>query len=213
MDRFAAWVPGQEDGDLMLLPEQGMAYQRDQSQLVAYDDAYFQKCAGYEGQEIAEKINAGRIAMVDRHYGPGPLVDIGIGSGEFIRKRLWTYGVDVNPMAQRYLVNRGIWAYELRDFGAFTFWDVIEHLPDPTEYFGRIKDGSFLFTSIPIFEDLKRIRESKHYRPNEHLYYWTEAGFVAWMWLHRFELLERSDFETKAGRESILSFAFRRVPG
>lgn len=213
MDRFAAWVPGQDDGDLVLLPDQGMAYQRDQSQLVAYDEAYFQKCAGYEGQEIAEKINAGRIAMVQRHYGSWPLVDIGIGSGEFIRKRSYTYGVDVNPVAQRWLVQHSLWAYDLMHFDAFTFWDVLEHLPDATEYFGKIRDGSYLFTSLPIFDDLTRIRESKHYRPGEHLYYWTEAGFVDWMWLHRFALSEVSDFETRAGRESILSFAFRRVPG
>lgn len=213
MDRFAAWVPGQDDGDLVLLPEQGMAYQRDQSQLVAYDEAYFAKCAGYEGQDIAEKINAGRIALVERHYGLGPLVDIGIGSGEFIRKRPHTYGIDVNPTAQWWLFDNALWAYSLSDFRAFTMWDVIEHVPDPAEYFGRINDGGFLFTSIPIFDDLTRIRESKHYRPGEHLYYWTEKGFTDWMWLHRFELLEWSDFETKAGREAILSFAFRKVPG
>ena len=38
-----------------------------------------------------------------------------------------------------------------------------------------------------------------------------ELGFVAWMALHSFELLERQDFETRAGRDSILSFAFRKV--
>lgn len=213
MDRFAAWVPGIVDHDLVLLLDQGMAYQRDQSQLVPYDEAYFQKCAGYEGQDIAEKINAGRISLVERHYGRGTLVDIGIGSGEFIRKRRFTYGVDVNPVAQKWLVDNGYWAFNLKAYKAFTMFDVIEHVPDPTEYFAGMRDGSYLFTSLPIFDDLTRIRESKHYRPGEHLYYWSEAGFVRWMWLHRFKLLERTDFETQAGRESILSFAFIRVPG
>lgn len=213
MDRFAAWASGVHDGDLVLLFDQGMAYQRDQSNLVPYDEAYFQKCAGYEGQDIAEKINAGRIALVERHYGVGPVADIGIGSGEFIRKRRFTYGVDVNPVARDWLIRSGNWAFNLSGYRAFTFFDVIEHVPDITEYFRHIRDGSYLFTSLPIFDDLSRIRESKHYRPSEHLYYWTEKGFVSWMWLHRFELLERTDFETKAGRESILSFAFRRIPG
>ena len=54
------------------------------------------------------------------------------------------------------------------------------------------------------------IRDSKHYRPGEHLYYFTELGFAQWMARHGFELLEVSNFETKAGRDSILSFAFRR---
>lgn len=213
MDRFAAWVKGVDDGDLVLLPDQGMAYQKDQTQLVAYDDAYFDKCASYEGQEIAEAINAGRIAMVSRHFGRGSVCDIGIGSGEFIRKRPFTYGIDINVKAQHWLFTTGLWADDLTQFHAFTMWDVCEHLPDPQEYFGKMRDGSYLFVSLPIFEDLTRIRESKHYRPDEHLYYWTEKGFVDWMHLHRFEFIERSDFETRAGRESILSFAFRRTFG
>lgn len=213
MDRFAAWVAGEDDGDLVLLLHQGMAYQKEQNNLVSYDEDYWNKCASYEGQEICEKINAGRIALVDRHYGPGPVIDVGVGSGEFIRRRRFTYGVDVNPKAQKWLFDNGLWAYDFNQVKAFTFWDVIEHVPDITEYFSRIKDGSYLFTSVPIFEDLKRIRESKHYRPSEHLYYWTQVGFVAWMRLYRFELLETTDFEIKAGRENILSFAFRRVAG
>lgn len=212
MDRFAAWVKGKDDGDLVLLPDQGMAYQRDQGHLVPYDDAYWNKCASYEGQEICEKINAGRIALVARHFGRGSVCDIGIGSGEFIRKRPYTYGIDINPKAQEWLFTQGLWADDLTKFHAFTMFDVIEHLPDPDVYFRKMRGGSYLFTSIPIFPDLERIRESKHYRPDEHLLYFSEHGFVNWMWLYGFELMERSDFETKAGRESILSFAFRRQP-
>ena len=57
---------------------------------------------------------------------------------------------------------------------------------------------------------LRAVRASKHYRPGEHLLHFTEEGFVAWMRMHGFQLLECSDFEMQAGRESILSFAFRR---
>lgn len=211
MDRFAAWVKGVDDGDLVLLPDQGMAYQKDQTQIVAYDDAYFDKCASYEGQEIAEAINAGRIAMVSRHFGRGSVCDIGIGSGEFIRKRPFTYGVDINPRAQEWLFVNGLWAEDLRQFSAFTMWDVCEHLPDPNEYFRKMRPGSYAFFSLPIFDDLERIRDSKHYRPGEHLLYFSESGFVRWMGLYGFDLLETNNFETKAGRENILSFAFRRL--
>lgn len=213
MDRFASWVRGVDDGDLVLLPDQGMAYQKDQGHLVAYDERYFDKCASYEGQEICAKINSGRVALVSRHYGRGPMVDIGVGSGEFIRRRPMTHGIDVNVKAQEWLFTEGLWADNLANYRAFSFWDVIEHVPDISEYFSKIAVGAYLFTSLPIFSDLGRIRESKHYRPDEHLYYWTESGFVGWMGLYGFELLERTDFESKAGRESILSFAFRRVTG
>ena len=52
MDRFIAAFPAVADGDLMLCPAHGVAYQADQSQLVEYGEAYFEKCRGYEGQEI-----------------------------------------------------------------------------------------------------------------------------------------------------------------
>jgi hypothetical protein len=213
MDRFAAWVPGQDDGDLVLLLEQGMAYQKDQSSLVAYDGAYFDKLSGYEGSDICEAIHQGRVALVDKYTKGLPVIDIGIGCGEFVKRRPQTWGYDVNPTAEAWLRDRGLWRDTFTGFAGYTLFDVIEHIPDPNDYFQFIAQGSYLFTSIPIFDELTRIRESKHYRPGEHLYYWTRNGFVQWMGKYGFTLLEEDDFETRAGRESILSFAFNRLYG
>lgn len=208
-------MPFEDDGDLALCRAHGVAYQKDMSTLVCYDGAYYDKCKGYEDQAIARMINAGRIALVRQHFGDGPVVDVGIGSGEFIRKRTSlgfpTYGCDVNPVAIEWLKRNDLWAEHLCEFGAATFWDVIEHVSEPEVYLRQIQHGCCLFTSIPIFYGLGAIRTSKHYRPNEHLYYWTEEGFVGWMSLHGFQLLDTQRFEIDAGRESILSFAFRRV--
>lgn len=210
MDRFIASWPAVVDGDLILCREHGVAYQADQSQLVDYGEEYFEKCRGYEGQAIADRINAGRIAFVLRHFGPGRVLDVGVGSGEFIKRRPHTFGIDVNPSAVRWLKESGRWADNLDCFGAYTFWDVLEHVPDPETYLRHVYLRSFLFLSMPIMQSLDRIRESKHYRPGEHLYYWTEQGLVEWMAWHGFALLEASSFESEAGRESIRSFAFRR---
>lgn len=200
------------DADLMLCLDRGAAYQADMRHRVTYDESYFNKCAGYEDQEIACKINAGRIALVNKYVGAEfEILDIGIGCGEFIKKRPHTFGYDVNPKAIEWLKSWNRLADDLSSFHAFTFWDVIEHIETPDEYFRHIHAGAFLFTCLPIFADLKRIHESKHYRPGEHLYYWTEEGFVDWMKRHRFEFLERQDFEIAAGRENILSFAFKRT--
>lgn len=210
MDRFIGSLPFTEDGDLRLCPEYGVAYQHDHSQLVPYDAAYFQKYVQYEGSEVSNKLNSGRVAFVNK-YTLGAVVDVGIGSGEFIKHRHLTWGTDVNPVAKRWLRENRLWADELHSFDGYTFWDVIEHCPTPEDYFQHIKSGGYLFTSIPVFEDLTRIRDSKHYRPGEHLYYWSKLGFIRWMGLHGFALLEVSDFEIKAGREEIYSFAFWRV--
>lgn len=212
MDRFIASMPAEDDGDLMLCREHGVAYQKDMTNLVCYDEAYYNRCLSYEDQEIALKINSGRIALVNKYVSPmGRVLDVGIGSGEFIKKRPHTFGCDVNPVAIEWLKRNDLWSQHLDEFAGCTFWDVIEHVPKPEQYLGQIRLHSYLFTSIPIFYGLGGIRLSKHYRPNEHLYYFEERGFVAWMAMHGFMLLETQDFEIQAGRESILSFAFKRV--
>lgn len=212
MDRFIASMPFEDDGDLALCREHGVAYQKDMSNLVCYDAEYYDKCKSYEDQAIALKINAGRIELVNRYVGPlGRVLDIGIGSGEFIKKRPHTFGCDVNPVAIEWLRRNDLWSSRLDEFAGCTFWDVLEHVPQPELYLKQIRLHAHLFTSIPIFYGLGGIRLSKHYRPNEHLYYFEERGFVAWMALHGFMLLETQDFEIQAGRESILSFAFKRV--
>jgi len=211
MDGVIAQFESVADNDLTLCPYDGVAYQTDMTVTASYDADYFNKCAGYEDKDIALKINAGRIALVNEHAGADVnVLDVGIGSGEFIKKRRHTFGFDVNPVAIDWLKSSGLFASDFKQFWAFTFWDVIEHVESPASYFSQMLDGSFIFVSIPIFSDVLNIRHSRHYRPGEHLYYFTELGFVTWMELYRFKLLDRQDFETKAGRDHILSFAFRK---
>lgn len=210
LDRFIAELPAEDDGDLVLCREHGVAYQKDRAHIVNYDAEYYSRCLSYEDKAIALKINAGRIALVNKHVGQNRVVDIGIGSGEFIKRRLNTFGRDVNPVAIEWLKRNDLWAEHISDFAGFTFFDVVEHIPEPEQYFRHVQLGAFVFVSIPIFYALGGIRLSKHYRPGEHLYYFEDEGFVGWMNLHGFMLLQRDDFEIRAGRESIQSYAFKR---
>jgi hypothetical protein len=68
-----------------------------------------------------------------------------------------------------------------------------------------------VFVSIPIFTDLDHIKRSKHYRPNEHLWYFTREGLVKWMHGHGFGLAEENRMETDLGREDIGTFVFHRT--
>lgn len=208
LDRFARL-----DGDLIVSEAHGFAYSHDRTVRAAYDEAYFAKCEGHFGHSpgIADAIHAGRIAFVDRHVGAETgVLDIGVGCGAFVHRRRNTYGFDINPAAIAWLKERCRWSAEIEAFEAVTLWDVIEHLPDPAIYLDRVPPMAHLFCSLPIMSDLGRIRESKHYRPGEHLQYWTRRGFVTWMALHGLSLLATEDFETRAGRDAILSFAFRK---
>ncbi|MNG41039.1 hypothetical protein D3C84_1299630 [compost metagenome] len=55
------------------------------------------------------------------------------------------------------------------------------------------------------------VLQSKHYKPGEHLHYWTLPGFVNWCEAQGFELQEANHAESELGREGITSFAFKRT--
>lgn len=217
MDRIIERFPYEHDADLALCRSHGVAYQRDMTRRVRYGDEYLAKFDVYDAA-IEAAVNAGRCAMLARHLEPcAAVLDIGAGSGAFVGSArgagFAAVGFDVIPGAMKRLRAEGLDApCDPVGFDAVTMWDTIEHLEDPGSVLAAIRPGTHLFVSTPVFEDLRAIRESKHYRPGEHLYYWTAQGFVAWAERYRFHLLEASDHETAAGRESIGAFAFLRHP-
>lgn len=202
------------DGDLMLCQNNGVAYQSDMSQRIRYDDSYLYKFVAYD-RETARAVNAGRVAMLSRHLTHGASVlDVGAGDGEFVRAaraaRFNAKGYEVIPAAANALKLAGLYDNQPRGYDAVTLWDVLEHMEDPAPWLASIsRPSAMLFVSLPIFEDLRHIRESRHYRPGEHFYYFTDQGFVSWIELYGFTLVERSWHEIEAGRESIGAFAFR----
>ncbi len=206
MDKFIKRLDAKQDKDLMLTGE--IAYQADMSKKEEYGKAYFDIYKEYEGSKIASRLNKGRKDFVNRYH-VKDLLDIGIGSGEFIKTRERTYGYDINPCAVEWLKKENKFENDFGKHLAVSFWDVLEHVENPEIYLKRIRKHAYLFASVPILR-LRKIRESKHYRPGVHLYYFTEKGFIDWMAMYGFRHLETSDLETKAGREDILSFAFKK---
>jgi 2-polyprenyl-3-methyl-5-hydroxy-6-metoxy-1,4-benzoquinol methylase len=204
------------DADLHLCTHRGVAYQRDMSATpIPYDDAYHDHYQALEGSSVAVSLNAGRVAMLTRHAPEGATVlDIGAGCGTFVRAaRSWGFrakGFDIIPKTVKHLKEIDAFADNPDGFDAVTFWDSMEHIEEPETVLKRINRGALVLVAVPVFEDLTRIRESKHYKPGEHLYYFTAHGFIDWMALYGFRLLEQSSHETEAGRESIGAFAFRR---
>lgn len=215
MERLIKRWNSTPDGQLSICEGHGVAYQTDMLERpVIYDATYLKKCEAYLGSEIAARVNAGRVALLQRHLGaPAAVIDVGCGTGEFMRAASGAgyimRGFDVIQDVRDKLIAAGTFADDVNLFDAVCMWDAIEHMEDPDRFL-RQKKNTFLFVSIPIFKDLAKIRESKHYRPGEHLYYWTADGFIAWIGLHGFRLIEASEHEVEAGREDIGAFAFRR---
>jgi hypothetical protein len=201
--------------DLWITMMGGIAYQKDMSKSVPYDQAYFDKYVGYEGTPLAMGINESRISLTSDLC--DCILDVGVGSGEFMSlfpKR--SYGFDINDVAVEKLLQKNSfidpYAQPIPDaIDGLTFWDTLEHMRRPSDILKKPRIGVYVFISMPIFTDLTLVAQSKHYRPDEHYYYYTEDGLKKFMNDLGYTHLETSDGETKAGREGILSFTFQRT--
>jgi hypothetical protein len=211
MDEIIGKYPHVPFGELNYVFKYGILYQRDMTISVSYDEGYFQHYVELEDSEIAIKLNKGRVALSHKYC--DCLLDIGIGSGEFIMKSTAKmYGFDINPVGVVWLKNRYLWAdpYDNipADVEGITLWDTMEHIPEPTKLMKQVRSGMYVFISLPIVENLMKVRQSKHFKENEHYYYWSVPGMIAYMNDVGFDFVEISDHETTVGRENILSFVF-----
>jgi len=71
----------------------------------------------------------------------------------------------------------------------------------------------WLFVSLPIFRDAEHVLRSKHFRPQEHVWYFSRDGLIYAMKQCGFDLVSESNVETELGREDIGTFAFKRSSG
>lgn len=140
------------------------------------------------------------------------LIDVGIGCGQFIDEMSQhrpVYGFDVNPAGIMWLQRRMIFRDPTAHAtGALTFWDAFEHISEPMRMLAA--RPPFVFMSLPIFEGEAHARRSKHFRPDEHCWYFTAWGLIRQMDLIGYKCLEMSWWETRLGREDIGTFAFQR---
>ena len=175
-----------------------------------YNDAYFDKYTGYEHTPVGEKLNASRVALAKKYQYGGRILDIGIGSGQFLRAVIGL-GYDICPKAVQYLKDvcswKNPWKDDLWGVDVVTFFDSFEHEDDIEGLFEKIY-GRTIVMSIPIFRDEAHARSSKHFRPDEHYHYFTHAGLVNWFEKRGYELLESNTMEQEAGREDIGTFVF-----
>jgi hypothetical protein len=173
-----------------------------------YDAAYWERYRAYDATPCGAQLTAMRRALVQRHW-PGTAVDIGIGGGRFVEE-FSAFGYDINPLAVDWLKARGSWLDPYRrPVDCATFWDSLEHIADPRPLLANVTRWAFV--SIPIFADCDDIIRSRHYRKDEHFWYFTRAGFVEFLRMQGFALAESNCMEQSAGRAQIESFAFRRT--
>lgn len=178
-----------------------------------YGEMYWQNYLSYNTDKgsVANRLNDYRknfvMSKIPAQYVHSNLCDVGIGSGQFVEE-MQCHGYDVNTYAKAWLENWGLWGDPYKkDYKILTFWDVLEHIDDPSKILSK---PLHVFTSLPIFEDLDHVMRSKHLKPDEHIWYFTDAGIKHFMGLHEFVCVDSGDGETKIGREGILSYYFQR---
>lgn len=198
--------------------DKGIAYQTDMTKSVMYGKDYYYKYVKYENTDIGKKLNAYRLEFVKKWQSKGSILDIGVGSGTFLKAASKYYvnasGYDINPYSILWLNNNNmyfdIYKYDI-NFNTITFWDSLEHIKDPQIILDKIKIGTRIFISLPIFDDINNVKASKHYRPNEHYYYFDNNGLIKWLRRHSFKLITCSNLEIRAGREDIKTYLFEKT--
>ncbi|TLI63222.1 class I SAM-dependent methyltransferase [Escherichia sp. E1130] len=175
-----------------------------------YDANYFARYRQMAETSMGLQLTTARLLLVGRYY-LGKVLDVGIGSGQFVECRPDTWGYDVNPEGVAWLQARMRWADLYADditFPALTFWDSLEHIDEPEA--AVAKAGQWVFVSLPVFRDAEHILKSRHYRKDEHIWYWTHNGLLKWFEAQGFVCVEHNTIESALGRDGISSYAFKR---
>lgn len=218
MDRLIKRFDYVLDGEIAFCQQRGVAYQFESRKVpYTYDAEYLARYNSpeYSDCEIARAVLKGRCNLLRKHLQKDiNVLDIGACSGAFMRAAtaagFWLFGYDVIPEVVSRLKDENRYTEDASQFDAVCMWDSIEHMREPEAWLSKIKRDAFLFVSVPIMPVLDYVRSSKHYKPDEHLYYWTELGFESWMALYGFKLIEVSNHEVAAGRQEIGAFVFQK---
>ena len=199
--------------DLNVNLKYGWAYQNNPQEF-EYSKEYWDKYIAYEKNEVSTPLNNFRKSITQKYaYN---IMDVGIGSGLFIktvsaRKK---FGYDINRYAIQWLKAANIYHDPFKNdnsiINGWTFWDSIEHMENPSDIISVIPHQAVLIFSLPIFDKIEKVQMSKHYRPNEHLYYFTTNGFIKFLEDSDCTVIEIRTDETKIGRENILTFVARK---
>lgn len=183
-----------------------------------YGEKYFAEYTAREGSVNGLILTRLRVNFLRKNVPESVLhvVDYGCGSGAFLRALMsdTTYrirGYDVMPDTVRWLADKKIFYHgESLEHCALTMWDSLEHMTliEHKAIFGQ--GPLYVIISIPIVKNFDTLTSWRHYKPREHLWYFDRDGLVSYIQSYGYTLIDESDIETRAGREDIGTFAFKR---
>lgn len=151
--------------------------------------------------EQLSKIRWQWIAEVD----PGVVLDYGCGCGWF---RAWrpkgveVYSYDISDYPQT-----GI---ELAIYDVVCFWDVIEHIPDFSKIEPVLALAKHVAATLPLLPEQETFNGWKHFKPGEHLHYFSESTLNALFARYGFRLKKSGQPECPP-RKDIISVLYEKT--
>lgn len=193
-----------------------------------YDAEYVRKYEDMGKTGMAKRLNFHRVAiavkaasLVEQAGHAHTFLDIGPGDGAYMRELSkdlpeaedFSFGFDINPVMIERLKSEARWGdpgtrfLPQHSWHVMTFWDSFEHIhrPDLT-----VLNTRSVAMSIPVFQNREHVLASKHFRPDEHVWYFTDGGIKTFMKRCGFSCVHDDDRETQLGREDIKSYIFVR---
>lgn len=171
----------------------------------------------YKGRPTLE-LSWVRLAFLYIYKKDGRILDIGYGDGEFIRQGsragFTVLGYDAHMDEIGVPVVKSL---EPGVFDIVTMFDSFEHMPDLNEPF-KVAPSLFVVTVPWLPEGVmdENIRTWRHYKPNEHLHYFTEKSLRAVFSRHGYGMETREPIEDLIRKNpqaspNTMTFVFRRI--
>lgn len=136
----------------------------------------------YDSYTTTEMMSYLRLGFLKAFVQRGLLLDVGYGNGSFVKAATKSgfdaYGNDVHG-ADYGVREKSLTGHELWD--VVTFFDSMEHLPDLMPVRHLAKRAKLILVSFPNRpKDFPANLEWKHYRPGEHLHYFSVCS-LSWL--------------------------------
>jgi len=176
-----------------------------------YNNQYY-KMMIKNNSATAEFINKKRWDYI-KELNPQIVLDYGSGCNfltKFAPKNIIVDSFDIGHLNGKLYPQTGI----LHDYYDLIFFnDVIEHVDwknNPDNNIEKIfQKTNYIFISIPICSDIKNLKNWKHYKPGEHLTYFTKKSIEDFLNTRNFTIVKKSSVECPP-RKDIFSFVYKK---
>lgn len=172
------------------------------TQLTKYNtDYYYSMLRKYA--KTGEKIAFIRWDFVEE-FGGKTVLDFGSGLGFFAACAPEGVVVDTYDMGP--YVQTGI---RRERYDLLCLWDVLEHIPDFSCLEDYIKCTDYVALTIPMLPQGKELLTWKHFKPGEHLHYFTDCTLDAILKIYGFKRI-KDGYPECPPREDIESIVYER---